>query len=239
MRNIVSMLMLLFSAAADAAEHKVLPSDCLWSLARQYYGDPFQWRAIAEANTSVKDPHWIYPGQVLLIPDLKIREPEPAVAAAPPPPPSLEPAPEPAAVPEPMPAPAAQPEPQAPPRDSLSTEIPEALSGQYPSMTRLKAPEGWRQDGEVVEYEGREALAAQGDFVNGNFKNVAVSVGEVLYVLRQDAPEELDDDHKARYLVRVGSARADKEVGKGVYRLLILQSGDSIQVGDYLSKRKL
>lgn len=235
MRNVVSVLMLLFSAAGHAAEHKVLPSDCLWSLARQYYGDPFQWRAIAEANPSVKDPHWIYPGQVLLIPDLKPQEPAPASAAAPPP--QLERVLEPAA--EPSPVVAAPPASQVSHRDSLSTEIPEALSGQYPSMTRLKAPRDWKQDGEVVEYEGREALAAQGDFVSGSFKNAVMAVGETIYVLRRDAPEELDDDPKARYLVRVGSARVERDMGKGVYRLLILRSGDSVQVGDYLSRTKL
>ena len=49
--------------------HTVVWGDCLWMIARKYYGDGSQWRKIYEANKSkIKNPHWIYPGQVFLIP---------------------------------------------------------------------------------------------------------------------------------------------------------------------------
>lgn len=53
-------------------EHEVVRGNTLWDLAAQFYGDPYQWPVIHEANRDrVVDPHWIYPGQILIIPGLE------------------------------------------------------------------------------------------------------------------------------------------------------------------------
>lgn len=53
-------------------EHVVRRGDTLWDLAGRYFTNPFQWPRIHEANTQVvRDPHWIYPDQVLVIPGLR------------------------------------------------------------------------------------------------------------------------------------------------------------------------
>jgi nucleoid-associated protein YgaU len=45
--------------------------DCLWTLAKQYYGDPWLWKKIYLANRDkIADPAVIYPKQVLVIPPL-------------------------------------------------------------------------------------------------------------------------------------------------------------------------
>ena len=55
--------------AADAREHTVVAGETLWSIARAYYGSPFEWRRIYEANqANIANPNWIEPGQQLVIP---------------------------------------------------------------------------------------------------------------------------------------------------------------------------
>ena len=43
--------------------------DCLWNIAKKYYGDPHKWRIIYEANRDkISNPSVIYPRQKLVIP---------------------------------------------------------------------------------------------------------------------------------------------------------------------------
>lgn len=232
----LSYLLLAFSACASAeVRHTVVKTNHLWGLAERYYNDPFKWPKIHAANPGIADPHWIYPGQVVIIPDVDVPKPETEETA---------PAPVPEAQSElaPAPAPEPEPEPVVPPpssdADSLSTEIPESLSGQYPSMSRVQAPKGWRKDGEITVFEGREIMAAQGDVVSGRVEG-ELKPGDRLFVLRKDAPEDDDEDKKALYLMRVGIVRVEESLGKSRYRLLILKSGDAVQLGDYLARKPL
>ena len=47
--------------------HTVKQGDTLWDISRQYLKDPFLWPQIWEANPSINNPHWIYPGDQILI----------------------------------------------------------------------------------------------------------------------------------------------------------------------------
>jgi len=47
--------------------HLVQKGDTLWDLAGKYLGNPYAWPQIWELNQWVKDPHWIYPGDPLII----------------------------------------------------------------------------------------------------------------------------------------------------------------------------
>ena len=48
--------------------HIVEKGDTFWDLGQRYLGNPFAWPQIWDHNKWVDDPHWIYPGDPLLVP---------------------------------------------------------------------------------------------------------------------------------------------------------------------------
>lgn len=53
----------------DKKYHTVKKGDCLWNIAKAYYGNGAMYTKIYEANKSIiKNPNLIYPGQKFLIP---------------------------------------------------------------------------------------------------------------------------------------------------------------------------
>lgn len=56
------------TGAASAKTYTVVSGDCLWNIAKKFYGDGTQYKRLAAANPQIKNPNLIYPGQVLTIP---------------------------------------------------------------------------------------------------------------------------------------------------------------------------
>lgn len=50
-----------------ARVHIVVPGDTFWDLARTNLGNPYLWPQIWEKNQYVRDAHWIYPGDPLIL----------------------------------------------------------------------------------------------------------------------------------------------------------------------------
>ncbi|MGE0638796.1 MAG: LysM peptidoglycan-binding domain-containing protein [Thermoanaerobaculia bacterium] len=56
-----------------ARVHIVAPGDTLWGLAAANLGDPYLWPQLWEKNQYIRDAHWIYPGDPILI-DLAVTD---------------------------------------------------------------------------------------------------------------------------------------------------------------------
>ena len=63
---------------AEQSSHEVTRGETLWELAYRYYGDPFHWPTLFEANRDqIENAHWIYPGQVFAVPGSPNQPPKP------------------------------------------------------------------------------------------------------------------------------------------------------------------
>ena len=83
MTRIISALFVLISSVALTAQaatlplelapdapnrHVVVPGDTLWDISAKFLKDPFRWNELWKLNPDeVKNPHRIYPGQVLVL----------------------------------------------------------------------------------------------------------------------------------------------------------------------------
>lgn len=109
------MIVTLLSAApcfsqASGKVHVVVKGDTLWDISSFYIYDPFQWPQIWSANRDIENPHLIYPGQEIFIPELIARVAPPPTDDQPTLPPP-EPMPEPVVTTEETPVEEPEPEP--------------------------------------------------------------------------------------------------------------------------------
>jgi len=68
---IILFMMVPFVAIAQMTnikEHRVVKGDTLWDISKQEMKDPFLWPKIWKTNPDIKNPHKIYPDQLIRLP---------------------------------------------------------------------------------------------------------------------------------------------------------------------------
>lgn len=72
MRYVILILLLLplisFAETREMKEYTVVKGDTLWDITRSELADPFRWPEVWKVNPWIKNPHWIYPKQIIKIP---------------------------------------------------------------------------------------------------------------------------------------------------------------------------
>lgn len=63
-----------FAQTKEMKEHKVIKGDTLWDIANAELENPFFWPKIWKENTWLKNPHRIYPNQVIKIPAYLVKK---------------------------------------------------------------------------------------------------------------------------------------------------------------------
>lgn len=53
--------------AEEAAYHRIVPRDTLWDISGKYLDDPFKWPGLWKVNPYIRNPHLIYPGNIVRI----------------------------------------------------------------------------------------------------------------------------------------------------------------------------
>lgn len=70
----------------DSQVYIIQPGDTLWALAQKFLGNPYLWPQLWEQNQYIRDAHWIYPGDPLVIGVKAATAPAAEAAATEPPP---------------------------------------------------------------------------------------------------------------------------------------------------------
>jgi len=226
------------AGSADPGRHEVVKANTLWDLSARYCKDPWQWPRIHEANRDkIRDPHWIYPGQVFLIPCVgkqvvvypknstvtetvsTIPAPEPEKPAAIVKPPIEETAP-------------------APPPDKesegLSIDLPAGMTGLHTSATRFQAPKNWKASGAIVDLGAQESLASTGDSIDVQIDAANAVKGQRYEALRPAAAFDEGEDPRGRYFERVGELEVARRVSGKKYQARIVRANGPVQIGDLL-----
>jgi len=213
--------------------HIIVKGDTLWDLAGAYLGSPWLWPQIWDVNQYIRDSHWIYPGDPLLV----VKAP-PVIAEAPTPAaePEAEPVPE---VPEevfeePEPEPVAPAAPALPPPPAL---VPVAqASDVYCSnwiVDEFVAPELLIAERE----EGAKSLLSTGDIVFLNEgAEAGITPGSIYSVIRPegDVLHPANDDERVGTSVRSIGRVQVVAVQDRTSTAEVLESCDAVLVGMYL-----
>jgi len=78
------------AAAENLDAYTIQPGDTLWDICARLLGDPFYWPKLWSLNQYISNPHWIYPGNLLVFregsetapPQFEVTKPDPGMVEA-------------------------------------------------------------------------------------------------------------------------------------------------------------
>ena len=234
------------SGSAVTKKHEVVKGETLWGLSDKYYGDPFKWGRIYNANLDkISDPDRIYPQEEIAIPEIT----EPASAALPAPDEMMTlPAAEAA---DPVAAPAKEVPPPAAEKVSVPASAPANLSNGMPEdQTEWAAelptivPTNWQADGVITAKinngtdDETDSLTEPGDRVRIKVRNPAsFRPGDIIsaYMKGAVAYDKKTNKKLGLELQKTGILEV-LSVKKNIVKARILKANTSVDNGQVIKK---
>lgn len=224
-------------------EYIIKKGDTLWDISEKFLTDPFRWPVIWEKNDYIKDPHWIYPGQILLFKPPK------------PPPPPLKPLPKPEPVfikAAPLDSEAMKEEPETTLSLSVQTPDDSNVLKKLPRPRLVFTQKSFMRTGfiskraelpesKVIDVEGESKSATKYDIIMiKSAKGASFREGDTLAALTiEDRVKHPDTGEVLGHVVRVKGIMIVISVGKNQTRCRITENFDPIARDDLVMPIRL
>jgi len=204
-------------AAKEDVYYIVRQGDCLWKISDRFYDDPFLWPFVWQNNPGIANPHWIYPGDRILLASVEGEARE---------------------QPPPMGATAAPVLPNSPEvAGARPLVVPRSLADTALLSEAEMKPAGWV----LASLDGR-MLLSQGDELYVELRgDQAIPTGSTLQIVRKgrEVRHPRTGKKMGNLVSLMGFAKTTGEPESGVVPARVLFSNGGIERGDLVTEAAL